>query len=158
MAAKAYYSDVDTARKLAALRPGDLIGLDTAAALDDQIEEWLKDIKDMIDEFLRRDFAKEEDVSGKKIPRGIHMAAARALRNVGMMARMANNAGQATPDEFNTLAKRDTDQILSDTIKADLSMYRALRDDTTSNIVRLRVMPGRAAVGYENPYYPDTEY
>lgn len=163
MAVLEYYSTVEEAQNLSGLRPGDLDSLPTQDAIEDQIESWLRDIKDLIDNHLKRDFAYEEELSRpagppvgaptKPVPRGIHLIAARALRNLVSMARLSANSGQATADEFAQLAKQNADEVLTDTLLRDLNRYRDAGRSATDRAVRLRVMPGRTKPGFTNPRY-----
>lgn len=161
MAVREYYSEIEEAQNLSGIRPGDLDSLPTQDSVEDQIESWLRDIKDLIDTHLKRDFAYEEELSrpegggppARPVPRGIHLIAARALRNLVSMARLSVNAGQANPDEFAQIAKQNADEILTDTLLKDLNRYRDVGRSAADRAVRLRVMPGRTKPGFTNPTY-----
>lgn len=152
-----YYSSVEAVRNLTGVRPEDLPNLASVSALEDQIEEWLMDVKELIDEFCQRDFLAEEEDGGPEIPRGVHLAAQRAVRNIVSMGRLSANAGQVNPDEFFRNKSQDSDVILTEAIKDDLSRYKQRIVDTTpTRQVGLRVLPGRRDAEEESQRYPWT--
>lgn len=152
-----YYSTVEAVRNFTGVRPEDLPNLASVDALEDQIEEWLKDVKELIDEFCQRNFLAEEEGEGPEIPRGVHLAAQRAARNIISMARLSANAGQVNPDEFFRNQSQNADVVLTEAIKDDLRRVKQRIIDTTpTQQISLRVLPGRRSSEDESQRYPWT--
>lgn len=149
MSALEFYSTVQNVRNFTGIEPGDLEGLDDEATLNAEIEGWLKDIKSLIDEYVQRDFAKEEEESRPEgggdptspVPRAIHNAALRAARNMVAMAKFSRNTGTAQQGENDQPVMPQT--TLSNDIRADLKLFRRTITDKRPSSIFASVMPGR---------------
>lgn len=130
MAEKKYYGDLEELKTVTGIRPEDLYfkdeegGKTAEEKLDELLESWLVQIKDMIDQDRKRDYLKEyENGEREQIPPGIHFIALRIAANMIAQAMVRRDTPVLKVGEY--AVKMAEENIFTNAIKKDLAKFPA---------------------------------